>query len=103
MNIRSIRNIRSQCMVNYTLDDFEIYAIAPDDMRYADCIYCLCRMCANMPDVCRMCFMCEIKCMMFRGCRFFVPIVFKYEPYKSYFRELEKLRGAPYDYLARFE
>ncbi len=104
MNIRSIQNIRFLCMADmYSLDDKEIYAIVDSDLRYAECIYCLCRMCINMPDVCRMCFMCEFRCAQFKGCRFFVPFVFGSEPYKSYFRELEKIRNAPYDYLSRFE
>ena len=87
----------------YKFEDKEIYAIISDNLTYTDCVYCLCRMCINMLDVCKMCFMCQFQCFPMCSCRWFVPFVFKYEPYKSYFRELEKLRGAKYDIISRFE
>lgn len=52
---------------------------------------------------CKNCFMCEYTFHVMRGCRWFVPFVFGKEPYKTYFRELEKLRGMEYDIIGRFE
>lgn len=84
-------------------NDDEIYAIPYDRFRYHECVYCLCRMCYNMNWYCKNCFMCEYTFHVMRGCRWFVPFVFGKEPYKSYFRELEKLRGMEYDIIGRFE
>ena len=95
---------RSRCMDKlYDLDDDMIYAISPDSMRYEDCYYCVCRFCMNMRDACKLCALCEYECGKFGGCHFFVPNVFRFEPYKSYFRELERLRGVRYDVIGRFE
>ena len=85
------------------LDDYEIYAIVDEDLRYAECVHCLCRMCINMRSVCKLCFVCQFECFPMRKCRWFVPYIFGSEPYKSYFRELEKLRGMEFDIIGRFE
>ena len=83
--------------------DNEIYAITDNNLRYEDCIHCLCRLCINMLSECKMCCLCEYECNAYLNCRWFVPYIFGTEPYKSYFRELEKLRGAKYDVIGRFE
>lgn len=85
------------------LNDYEIFAITDDSLRYSECVHCYCRMCINMLTVCRYCFVCEFDTFPNIKCRWFVPFVFGSEPYKSYFRELEKLRGVEYDIIGRFE
>ena len=85
------------------LSDYEIYAITDEHLRYDDCVHCLCRMCMNLLTACRLCFVCEFECNTRLYCRWFVPYIFGTEPYKSYFRELEKLHGFDYDIVGRFE
>lgn len=87
----------------YKLTDSEIYAITEDRLAYVECVHCLCRMCINMLSVCKLCYLCQYNCYPMKYCRWFVPFIFGSEPYKSYFRELEKLRGMEFDLIGRFE
>ena len=79
------------------LRDDEIYAITMDNAAYPECVSCLCRMCIYLMDICRICFLCEFEGFPRKYCRYFVPYVFRREPYRSYFKELEQLRGAKID------
>ncbi len=85
------------------LSDKEIYAISSENIRYNECVHCLCRMCKNLRENCKTCALCLFECLLMRKCLCFVPYVFGSEPYKSYFRELERLRGAKYDVIGFFE
>ena len=87
----------------YELTDNEIYAIAPDCLRFNDCRYCLCHYRAHLLRACRNCFLCEFKCTPFRHCMWFVPYIFGSEPYKSYFRMTERLHNAKFDLIGRFD
>ena len=85
------------------LNDDEIYAIITEDMRYTECVHCLCRMCHNLRSYCKTCGLCLFKAAVMRKCRWFVPFVFGREPYASYFRMTEQLRGARFDIWSRFK
>ena len=104
MKNKSLMNSRSHYIADVNkLTKKEIYALTDDRLAYSECIHCMCRMCINMLDVCKLCFMCQYKCNPMRYCKWFVPFIFKNEPYRSYFRELEKLRGNEYDMIGRFD
>lgn len=80
------------------LEDKEIYAVVPENMAYPDCIYCLCRLCMFLRSHCRLCYYCELSPKLRHSCRWFVPFVFGKSPYFEYYRELEQLRVARYDF-----
>ena len=79
--------------------DEEMYSITMDKARFSECEHCLCRMCMYLLRTCRSCWLCEFVPLSLKYCRWFVPYVFRSEPYRSYFRETQELIGAKIDLL----
>lgn len=74
------------------LKEEDLYSITPDNMRYRECCYCLCRLCMHLRPVCKNCWLCIYQAVQTKKCMWFVPFIFRRSPYKEWFRELELLR-----------